>query len=72
MQAAAGERLDKDNIHIGPGDYVPRQKDNKVCFVRMEGKLFGTEEYISRPIPKSKSAAKNSETNPDKKLPTVA
>jgi myo-inositol-1-phosphate synthase len=33
--------LDGDNIHIGPSDYVPWQNDNKVAFVRMEGKLFG-------------------------------
>ncbi|MBI5409973.1 MAG: inositol-3-phosphate synthase [Nitrospirae bacterium] len=34
-------RLDDENIHIGPSDYVPWQKDNKVCFIRMEGRLFG-------------------------------
>jgi len=28
--------LDPENIHIGPSDYVPWQKDNKVCFIRME------------------------------------
>lgn len=26
---------------MGPGDYVPWQKDDKVFFLRMEGKLFG-------------------------------
>lgn len=41
VQAVAGERLDPENIHIGPSDYVAWQKDNKVCFLRMEGKLFG-------------------------------
>ena len=41
VQAVAGKRLDKENIHIGPSDYVAWQKDNKVCFIRMEGKLFG-------------------------------
>jgi myo-inositol-1-phosphate synthase len=41
VQSVTGERLEKDNIHIGPSDYVPWQKDNKVCFVRMEGKVFG-------------------------------
>lgn len=35
------ERLDKENIHIGPSDWVTWQKDNKICFIRMEGKLFG-------------------------------
>ncbi len=41
VQSVAGQRLDPENIHIGPSDYVPWQKDNKVCFLRMEGKLFG-------------------------------
>ncbi len=30
-----------DNIHIGPSDYVPWQRDNKVCFMRLEGRIFG-------------------------------
>jgi myo-inositol-1-phosphate synthase len=30
-----------ENIHIGPSDYVPWQKDNKVCFIRIEGRIFG-------------------------------
>ena len=41
VQAVMGERLADENIHIGPSDYVPWQKDNKGCFIRMEGKLFG-------------------------------
>jgi len=41
VQAVAGERLADEDIHIGPSDYVPWQKDNKVCFIRMEGRLFG-------------------------------
>lgn len=41
VQAVAGERLSDDNIHVGPSDYVAWQKDNKICFIRMEGKLFG-------------------------------
>jgi myo-inositol-1-phosphate synthase len=41
VQAMAARRLEDENIHIGPSDYVPWQKDNKVCFIRMEGKLFG-------------------------------
>lgn len=35
------ERLDNDNIHIGPSDYVPFLKDNKVAYIRMEGRIFG-------------------------------
>ena len=35
--AIVGEnRLDQENIHIGPSDWVAWQKDNKVCFIRME------------------------------------
>jgi myo-inositol-1-phosphate synthase len=30
-----------DNVHIGPSDYVPFQNDNKVCFLRIEGRGFG-------------------------------
>ena len=41
VQSVAARRLTNENIHIGPSDYVPWQKDNKVCFIRMEGKLFG-------------------------------
>ncbi len=33
--------LDPQNIHIGPSDYVPWQKDNKVCYLRIEGRGFG-------------------------------
>jgi myo-inositol-1-phosphate synthase len=41
VQSVAQRRLDDDNIHVGPSDYVPWQNDNKVCFLRMEGRLFG-------------------------------
>ncbi len=41
VQSVAAARLSDENIHIGPSDYVAWQKDNKVCFLRMEGKLFG-------------------------------
>ncbi|TNE75771.1 MAG: inositol-3-phosphate synthase [Gammaproteobacteria bacterium] len=41
VQAAIPQRLEAENIHVGPSDYVPWQNDNKVCFIRMEGKLFG-------------------------------
>lgn len=33
--------LDKDNIHIGPSDYVPWLTDRKWCYIRMEGTTFG-------------------------------
>ena len=41
VQSAIAKRLDPENIHVGPSDYVPWQQDNKVCFIRIEGKLFG-------------------------------
>lgn len=41
VQSVLAERLDDPDIHIGPSDYVPWQKDNKLCFLRMEGKTFG-------------------------------
>jgi myo-inositol-1-phosphate synthase len=41
VQSVAATRMDDDNIHVGPCDYVAWQNDNKVCFLRMEGKLFG-------------------------------
>jgi myo-inositol-1-phosphate synthase len=41
VQSVAERRLDDENIHIGPSDYVAWQNDNKVCFLRMEGQLFG-------------------------------
>ena len=41
VQSVAGRRLGDEAIHVGPSDYVPWQKDNKVCFIRMEARLFG-------------------------------
>jgi myo-inositol-1-phosphate synthase len=41
VQSVLSQKLEDENIHIGPSDYVAWQKDNKVCFLRMEGRLFG-------------------------------
>jgi len=41
VQAVTKERLMKENIHVGPSDYIPWLNDNKVCFIRMEGRIFG-------------------------------
>lgn len=41
VQSALRTRLPSELIHIGPSDYVPWQKDRKVCFLRMEGRGFG-------------------------------
>jgi myo-inositol-1-phosphate synthase len=36
-----GQSIDEDDVHIGPSDYVPWQKDNKICFLRIESRHFG-------------------------------
>ena len=41
VQSVTRKRLEDENIHVGPSDYVPWQNDNKICFIRMEGQLFG-------------------------------
>ena len=30
-----------ENVHIGPSDFVPWMKDNKVAFIRIESRHFG-------------------------------
>ena len=34
-------KLDPDDIHVGPSDYVPWLDDRKFCHIRMEGQTFG-------------------------------
>jgi len=41
VQSVLKSRLDTHDIHVGPSDYVSWQNDNKICFIRMEGRLFG-------------------------------
>jgi myo-inositol-1-phosphate synthase len=41
VQSQLATPLPADRIHIGPADYVAWQKDNKVCFIRMEARGFG-------------------------------
>ena len=41
VQSSLDVPMADENIHIGPSDYVPWQKDNKVCFIRIEGRVFG-------------------------------
>ena len=41
VQSMLKKPLNDNNIHIGPSDYVPWLDDNKVAFIRMEGRLFG-------------------------------
>ena len=41
VQSQLDERLDSHDIHVGPSDYVAWQDDNKIAFIRMEGRGFG-------------------------------
>ena len=41
VQAVLKTPLENSEIHIGPSDYVPWQRDRKVCFLRIEGRGFG-------------------------------
>src|SRR5256712_8286603 len=41
VQSGMGERLADENINIGPREYMPVQLDNKIAFIRAEGRLFG-------------------------------
>lgn len=41
VQSQMQSPLSYDDIHIGPSDYIPWLNDNKVCFLRIEGRGFG-------------------------------
>jgi myo-inositol-1-phosphate synthase len=41
VQSILGKPIPAGNVHIGPSDYVPWQKDNKICFLRVEGRGIG-------------------------------
>jgi len=41
VQSTLADRLGDEDIHIGPSDYIPWLNDNKLCFLRIEGGLFG-------------------------------
>ncbi len=41
VQSQLATPLPDDQVHIGPADFVPWQKDNKVCFLRIEARGFG-------------------------------
>jgi len=36
-----GSPVAANDVHVGPSDYVPWLKDNKVCYIRIEGEQFG-------------------------------
>lgn len=41
VQSQMPKRLEDENIHIGPSDYVPWLKSRKIAHIRIEGKTFG-------------------------------
>ena len=41
VQSQLETRMDSEDIHIGPSDYIPWLMDNKICFLRMQGRIFG-------------------------------
>ncbi len=41
VQSVLKSPLQADNIQVGPSDFIIWQKDNKVCYIRMEGTAFG-------------------------------
>lgn len=41
VKSVINRPIESHNIHIGPSDYIPWLEDNKLCFLRMEGKIFG-------------------------------
>ncbi len=38
---ARGVSIEPEDVYVGPSDYVPWQKDNKLCFLRIESRHFG-------------------------------
>lgn len=41
VQSVFSTPLPASQVHIGPSDYVPWLRDNKICFLRLEGRGFG-------------------------------
>lgn len=41
IQSELNSPLKEEDIHVGPSDYIPWLKDNKVCHIRIEGRGFG-------------------------------
>lgn len=41
VNSQINEPLPEGMIHIGPSDYIPWLNDNKVCFLRLDGRGFG-------------------------------
>ena len=40
VQSQLTTRLDDDNIHVGPSDFIPFLHNTKLCFLRIEGRMW--------------------------------
>jgi myo-inositol-1-phosphate synthase len=41
VEAELAKKLSYEDLHIGPSDWIPWLKDNKICYIRIEGRKFG-------------------------------
>ncbi len=41
VESQLAKRLSYNNLHIGPSDWIPWLKDNKICYIKIEGRKFG-------------------------------
>ncbi len=41
VRSLMAKKLPDEQIYVGPSDFIPWLKDNKICYIRMEGKGFG-------------------------------
>lgn len=41
VRSIMNKKLKDYDIHVGPSDYVAWQDDNKKCFIKIEGRIFG-------------------------------
>ena len=41
VQSVVPQRMSSDDIHVGPSDFIAWKKDNKICNIVMEGRMFG-------------------------------
>jgi myo-inositol-1-phosphate synthase len=45
VQSQLNERLDEDNIYVGPSDFIPFLGNEKLCFIRIEGRQWADIPY---------------------------
>lgn len=45
VQSQLGERLAEEDIYVGPSDFIPFLGNNKLCFIRIEGRQWADIPY---------------------------